>query len=371
MSKYKVFDGTNWLDPCNCSIYVRDTAGNFVRIGPDCTYYYDGTQWRPLVCSCTCASGYTVNNETQRCEKTYLYPVITDVATYDIIPSTPSAVHGNKGTKLYADISNSNFPLVGYANGSNPAAAGYAYSFFDNNGTGILPLGVTNQITSGAGIWKANSNITGKLNIAGIWGVNSSSTNYPDDEDFPLTYCITNNSEYQYLLAIACESKFTISITSTSFLGGVTNQDLVIMNPATSNAPPPYALTVTDPHAFFHIFPITLPAGTHNITFTGLRLTGATGYGFVAEIYNIDSTTFNNDLFNNTATQTQLDPYVIFSTANLITTPVLTIKDPTVVTVPTNTCPSGTNYSICDGVPACVIDYSYDCQCEEPNPPEV
>ena len=370
MSKYKVFDGTNWLDPCICKIYVRDTADNFVRIGPDCTYYYDGTEWRQLICNCVCDSGYSVNVETQRCERTFLYPVVTDVATYNITTSTPSTVHGNKGSKLYGDISNLTFPLVGFANGASPAAAGYAYSIFENNGTGTLPLQVVNQINSGAGLWRATSNITGRLNSAGIWGTNSGGFKYPVDEDFPLTYCLTNNYEYQYLLAVACESKFTISITSTSFLGGVTNQDLVIINPATSSAPPPYTLTVTDPQTYLHIFPITLPAGIHDITFTGTRLTGATGYGFVAEIYNIDSTTFNTDLFNNTSTQTDLSPYIIFSTANLVTSPVLTIKDPTVVTVPTNTCPIGTNYSICDGVPACVIDYSYDCQCgETPNPP--
>lgn len=369
MSKYKVFDGTNWLDPCNCKIYVRDTAGDFVRIGADCTYYYDGTEWRKLVCSCNCADGYYTNNETLRCEKTFLFPVITNVDTYNITPSVNSSLHGNKGSKLYGDISTSTFPLVGFANGATPSASGYAYKILDNNGTGITPLPVTNQITSGGGIWRATNNSTGRLNIAGIWGLNDTFVQYPDDEDFPVTYCLTNSAEYQYLLAVACESKFSISITSTSFLGGVTDQDLVILNPATSNTPPPYTLTVTDPQTYLHIFPITLPAGTHDITFTGTRLTGATGYGFVAEIYNIDATTFNSDLFNNTSTQTALDPHIIFSTGNLITNPSLTIIDPTVSTEPTNTCPSGTVYSICDGVPACVIDYSYDCQCEEPNPP--
>lgn len=369
MSKYKVFDGTNWLDPCNCKIYVRDTAGDFIRIGPDCTYYYDGTEWKQLVCSCNCPPGYITNNATSTCDKTFLYPIETNVCTYDLVNSTPSALHGNKGSKLYSDISSQTLPLVGFANGSNPAAAGYAYTIYDNNGSGTIPLPVTNQINTGAGLWRATNNSTGRLNIAGIWAKNNLGINYLNDQEFPVTYCLTNTGEYQYLLAVACESKCSISITSSTFLGGVTNQDLVILNPATNNAPPPYALTVTDPHAFFHIFPITLPAGVHNITFKGTRLTGATGYGFVAEIYDIDATTFNSNLFNNTATQLDLNPYIIFSTASLVTSPPLVIMDPLLAPTATVTCPTGTEYSECDGVPACVVDYSFDCQCGTENPP--
>jgi hypothetical protein len=53
MSNFKIFDGTNWIDPCDCAVSILDVGGSqFQQINPNaCTVnYFDGTSWCPIIC---------------------------------------------------------------------------------------------------------------------------------------------------------------------------------------------------------------------------------------------------------------------------------------------------------------------------------
>ena len=52
MGMYKVFDGTNWVDPCECDVRIRTSDDAWKLLAPrDCvTKYWDGQKWCPLNC---------------------------------------------------------------------------------------------------------------------------------------------------------------------------------------------------------------------------------------------------------------------------------------------------------------------------------
>lgn len=70
MGSYKVFDGTNWVDICDCNVYVQDATNNFTLLDPrNCpTSYWTGTEWCPVACPCNCPSGFTLNPTNGFCE---------------------------------------------------------------------------------------------------------------------------------------------------------------------------------------------------------------------------------------------------------------------------------------------------------------
>lgn len=63
MSNFKIFDGTNWIDPCDCNISILNATGSqFELINPGNCYvsYFDGTSWCPILCE---PSGIQCNGE--------------------------------------------------------------------------------------------------------------------------------------------------------------------------------------------------------------------------------------------------------------------------------------------------------------------
>ena len=53
MGVYKVFDGTNWVDPCVCDIRIRTSDDDWKLLEPaDCiTKYFNGSTWCVLDCA--------------------------------------------------------------------------------------------------------------------------------------------------------------------------------------------------------------------------------------------------------------------------------------------------------------------------------
>lgn len=52
MGKFRIYDGTNWVDPCLCPVRVLDAAGVWQIIDPNnCDVnYFDGLTWCPIEC---------------------------------------------------------------------------------------------------------------------------------------------------------------------------------------------------------------------------------------------------------------------------------------------------------------------------------
>lgn len=115
-SKYKVFDGTDWVDPCTTEIRLltslTTTNGasvpSFELLDPEVRVikYYDGSQWVRMRCiepECFCPEGYTKNPTTYICEKSIS-------AFYDgtLVPISKGAQiptsYGQNGLVLYPPI---------------------------------------------------------------------------------------------------------------------------------------------------------------------------------------------------------------------------------------------------------------------------
>jgi len=74
MSNYKLFDGINWVDVCNCGVSIK-TIIEWKKLDPwNCTIkYWDGENWCEIIC-CECPDGYIYNPVTRRCENKYGEP---------------------------------------------------------------------------------------------------------------------------------------------------------------------------------------------------------------------------------------------------------------------------------------------------------
>ena len=137
-SNYKVFDGTDWLDPCKREISILKTDLTFEKLDPKnkLTHYFDGVDWKVLDCpECICAPGYVVDGVADNCYKvTYKTANYREGAiVYALIPAD-NAAYGSKGLVLYSDITFKTFPLNGFK--STPGDSLTSYPIKENAGTG-------------------------------------------------------------------------------------------------------------------------------------------------------------------------------------------------------------------------------------------
>ena len=51
-STFKIYDGQNWVDPCNCNVNIRTSSNTWKLVDPkNCnTRYWTGTEWCQIVC---------------------------------------------------------------------------------------------------------------------------------------------------------------------------------------------------------------------------------------------------------------------------------------------------------------------------------
>jgi hypothetical protein len=63
MGTFKIYDGANWVDPCQCPVYIQDAAGVWQLLDPNnCDVnYFDGNNWCPI--NCTTGNEVSVNTE--------------------------------------------------------------------------------------------------------------------------------------------------------------------------------------------------------------------------------------------------------------------------------------------------------------------
>lgn len=362
MSTFKIFDGTNWVDPCNCNISILDISGTqFQQINPNncIVSYFDGTNWCPITCPCECPEGYTFNSATNSCEFIEIIPASpVGGATVPIEAGSVSSAFGDFGARLYENITGLTYPLNGWQDASlcpppppfENTLCGAGYQVYENAGVGTM---LTIQQTSVPfnDIFDSQGTTTlGRLNNVGLWA-----TGFPEDEWLEVEFCINIAKTETYIFAMAGDNQIKADITSSTFNGGGTFN---LVNLWTSNNPTgtPEGFTAS-PFKFWHMFPITLPAGSHTLKLVGMNLDLQAAFG--AEIYDISIPDLIALMTSTSVTAADLEPYIVFSTANLITTP------PLVVALPGETitwaCPDGYTYSLCYGAPSCIITDSIPC----------
>lgn len=326
---YKIYDGTDWVSPCDKEIRLRTPSGTWEWIDAKNkdVHYFDGINWKPMTCDCLCEPGYTLNILTNECEK---FETPEFVGTHVTLVKGPvKTSYGNSGLWVYkaiGSITAPTIPLPVVTTGSNDSSS---YSVNDSSGTAVPVLNSNIQSV----LWGNNTDTAGRLNNIGTWDKLTADIVM---HTLSFTFCLNIAESKEYLIGIAGDNyvKLDIDLNSTGTFTPVVN----FTNPSNP----------TRNFRRWHVFPITLPAGSHKIKLTGLNGDDIGCFG--AEIYDIDLATFQSTLANSSVTITDLQPKILFSTEQFIG--VTIVEDGTLVG--TYTCPEGTTYDSCRGVPTCV-----------------
>ncbi len=74
MSNYKVYNGSSWVNICECALHVRDANNSWQLIDPNnCEVkYFDGTQWCTIICNQQCLD-FLQAGECRNIQQTILF----------------------------------------------------------------------------------------------------------------------------------------------------------------------------------------------------------------------------------------------------------------------------------------------------------
>lgn len=357
MSKFKIYNGTTWVDPCDCNVNIRTTSNTWQKLDPaNCpTYYWTGTQWCPIVCECNCIPGYTLNVDTGLCEQNLFATPTYSQDHYTISMGGQSGQYCNQDAVIYSEVSPLfTLPIIGYK-------TGVTYNLFDSTpipGAPIqlAPFGTINDI-----IYKGTSVSNGFLNTKGIWA-NKAGSPYPNNQTLTLSYCVNPTEPSTYIVAMSGTGEMTVKLDPGT--GPITYINLTGATSPTG----PNLTTVYDLYRYAHIVPINVPAGSYTFYFE-INNYGFSSPAFAVELYKSDLVTFGDITSNTPIDQTALDAITVFSSRSLLDRTSI-IADP-LDSPGTFTCP--VNYSLsedCYGTPMCVQYNEYPCG-GTPEPPPV
>ena len=354
MSNFKMFDGTNWIDICKCDVHIKTNATWNLLDPWDCvTKYWDGSNWCEVIC-CVCPPGFILDPVTRECTMTEIIPATPSGGpTAPVVDGSNSSAYGVERSRLYEDISVKTFPLNGWQNTTICATCTNGYQVFDNAGIGALTTISSTSVLFNTVFGNTALNFTdGRLNAIGIWA-----TGYPISQWLNVEFCITIDVTKTYIFAIAGDNQIKAGITSTTFNGGVTNLNLVNLWGSASPTGSPTGAGYPNSFKIWHMFPITLPAGVHTLQLSGMDF--GTPAAFGAEIYDVSETIMMSLMSNPLLTTADLQPYIIFSSSDLVTSPPLIVGSPSAPV--TWTCPEGYELTGCFGVPSCVTEITTPC----------
>jgi hypothetical protein len=343
MSSWKIYDGTTWLDPCNCNIHLLDSTNTWVLLDPkNCpTKYWNGCEWIPIVCPCICPEGFIFNPITNDCEQVQYFSATFTGITANLVEGSKLSQYGVNGAKMYNNLSSYTWPVIGF----QPAPSSYILR--DSNGIGATVPVTAVSLNS---VFSSVNNSTGRLNVSGLW-INP----WPLNTWVTFEFCLVVPSTKEYVLGIAGDNQVRIKIDSPAFGGLVDVVTLLAdVSPSGSFINP----FIDEPFKTWHLFPITLPAGTHTIIMEGIDQGGAKSVG--AEIYNKTGDEMLS-LMGPGVTVADLEPHILFSTKNLAQLPPLTVAASG--STGTWSCSDpATTFSECYGVPACILITNLPCE---------
>jgi hypothetical protein len=270
---------------CQGSI-VLDTIIDSFETCEDCKY-------------CGCPAGYEKVDD--QCQKIVTVPAVLSPIVFTVTGGSKNQLYGTFGTRFYANISALPGPFT--QSGTN---------FLD---AGSVPLTFTTNIT---GVWGPGL-LTSRLNTVGVW---TGAAPNPVDEWIGFTHCVTLAQTGTYCVAVAGDNGVRFSL------------DGILLVNAPNN--------IQFNFEYWHVFELTLTAGTHVIAVEGYNYGGPAAFG--AEIYNATAA-FLQTL--TTPAQLQNPAITVFSTFDKIDETFDIGEDSGY------TCPDGYTFSLCDGSPEC------------------
>jgi hypothetical protein len=296
---------------------------------------------------CECPDGYTLIDGNCVIDTTIQADYSGTLVTLNA--AINSAAYNKFGLRLYPDITANVKPLLG---------DGATYVVKDNNGAGVTITPLISSLQST--VWGCTTptacstftgsfpypNYGGRLNIAGLWNTAYDGVGGLDGPELAFEYCIEITETKQYLVGISGDNKVKL------YIDGILN---VFLDTPSS--------IQNTPFNFWHVFPITLTAGIHVIKLSGINI--SSDGAFAGEIYDITLSQFQATLTNPAIgtgncgnTVSDLTPYIIFSTEDMIG---LQVPDPNRPGV--WSCPDGSILDECNGVPMCSITDSFLLEC--------
>jgi hypothetical protein len=250
-----------------------------------------------------CNEGYTLTSDSYYCVKTITTGGTAFSQTYTAATAAPSIIYCSGGTNFYENIDNLILPL-GDAGNFGPIR--------EDNGSGSPVLILENVISNLWGDYPATSPSKGRLNFAGLSGNPAADAN----EFIGFSFCIDVPETKVYSLGIAGDDYVRLKLNGNL----IVNLDAWRAN-----------------FYNWHVFPITLVSGLNIIELEGANFNTLPAFSFAAEIY--DTTP---DILSGLTTQSQLNEYILFTTADKSGTEFNSIS-----------CPSGFSVNSCDGEITC------------------
>ncbi len=241
----------------------------------------------PVPPPCGCPEGYEYNPITGNCELTQTMDAIANGPTLDVKPGNKLTTYGSLGAVFYENIDGKPYPINSLGG-----------MIRDYSGTILLS---TPNITNDAwGDVQSPDTLNGRLNLSGIWanialvGIQQN----PQNEWIGYTECIDIPVNKIYQLGVAGDNRIRVTINGQVVieLGGC--------------APIPIS-SQTINYTTWHVFPITLVAGTNKIQIEGFNCQNFAA--FAMEIY--DATAAQLQAMT---LPSEVDAVVVFSTINKI-----------------------------------------------------
>jgi hypothetical protein len=226
--------------------------------------------------------------------------------TFTVEAAQNVAAYNKFGIRLYPDITTEIKPLKGVGSQST-------YQVRGMNGIGAP---VTPLVNVQNGLWNSDGGACGgatrgRLNIAGVWPAGGT---LPEDVDVCYSFCFDVPQTKQYLVGIAGDNEVKIYVDGNLWVylsarDSAGGEDSGVMRPFNH----------------WHVFPVTLPAGTRTIRLCGRNhdLDAA----FAGEVYDMTLaqlqastllTPFTTAPTNCGPTPADLEPFIIFSTRDFI-----------------------------------------------------
>jgi hypothetical protein len=283
-----------------------------------------------------CPEGYVLTEGS--CDSTTTVPATYSGSLLPLVAGSKNQAYSKFGLRLYPNITSLVKPLYGW--GPHPT-----YTVYENDGAGAVVTPVLSSVQSN--LWGCDivSNILcgtgttgGRLNKSGVWA-----TGYPDGVDLEFEFCVNFPITKDYLIGIAGDNKVEIHVDGVPFV--VLDYSLTDHGGGVLASPTPFN--------YWHVFPITFTSGNHVIKVIGYNVSSAASFG--AEVYDIAYSAFLSTLTTPATTypncgnvEADLEPYILYSTRDLIGT---SVPDPN--DLGSWSCPGGGVLNTCVGVPVC------------------